>query len=591
MYDSMRGFPVFRVKAFFTLFLSGIALSGGCTARSAAGYKQPAAFFSDEGGAVLYGLSLEASVGRLVLNRPASLSYVFEPPLNIPPDFSLEAGYRLSPPGRAASSAYRLVLETDPALPGAEAWELPLDAAFLGLPDYAAAFRYAMPAGTAPLKGLRISLLARSGDGQGVKDSGQDSPVLELYSLCLVPRRFGFALERDVLAVTPFVFVLPGDPRSPVIDPPAAFRLSAPAVLSFRGAAGEARICAGKNRFVFLPGPSFSSLSLPPAVLGTGPYPAAVSIGSGGILPGTAFLVESAPRKPFALEDPIPLDPGLVLEYPREAWRQARYEVFQWPAFPRVLIVDTANYAVQERLFKRLAFFVEKRDFRGRMVSDGELAGLHGWNAHDYRDEDLARFFETARREEFPLTDEERELLDILLHNGVVVRASSGEIQSGEGAVLSISRESPGHLRHRFLVHEGFHGIFFMDGEFREFSRRRWENLDGDAKRVFRSYLDFQRYDLEDPYLVVNEFMAYCLQQPVSQAGSYFGENMPRQILTSPWRGSVLPPSEKSPAGERWPALARAFTREAEAFSAYVSRRWGFAAGRVSSVTAESGRL
>jgi hypothetical protein len=583
----MSGFPVFRVNLFFLLFLAGFALFSGCGR-----YKQAAAFFSDEGGAVLYGLSQEASAGRLVLNRPESLRYVFEPPLNVPPDFSLEAGYRLSPPGGDARSAYRLVLETDPALPGAGAWELPLDAAFLGLPDYTAAFRYAAPAGTAVLKGLRISLLPRDGDGQAAKDPYPDSLVLELYSLRLVPRWFGFALDRDVLAVTPFVFALPGAPHSLVIDPPAAFRPSAPVSLSFRGAPVEARIHAGENRFVFLPGPSSSSRSLPPALLGEGPYPAAVSAGSGGILPGTAFLVESAdiPPQPAEPGDPIPLDPGLILAYPQAAWREARYEVFRWPAFPRILIVDTADYAVQERLFKRLAFFVEKRDFRGRLVSDGELAGLHGWNAHDYRDEDLARFFETAQQEDFPLSDEERELLDILLRNGIAVRTPSGAIQSGEGAVLSISRESPEALRNRFLVHEGFHGIFFMDEEFREFSRRRWENLDGGAKGVFRSYLDFQRYDLADPYLVVNEFMAYCLQQPVSQAGPYFGETMPRQILTSPWRGSVLPPSEKSPAGERWPSLARLFTQEAEAFSAYVSRRWGFAAGRVSSITAESVR-
>ncbi|MDR2071121.1 MAG: hypothetical protein LBP81_06890 [Treponema sp.] len=572
----MKGFPFFRIAVFFILFLPGSVFCTACTA----GYKQPAAFFSDGGGVVLYGLSREAAAGRLTLSGSASLSYVFEPPLEVPPDFSLEAGYRLSPSGGDALSAYRLVLETNPALPGAEAWELPLDAAFLGLPGYTAAFRYAVPAGTAFLKGLRISFRVRDGAG-GAK---VDRPVLEFYSLRLVPRWFGFGLERDALAITPFVFVLPEDPQSAVIDPPPAFRLSGPAALSFRGAVSDALIRAGETRFAFMPGPASTSLSLPPAVLGTEPYPAVVSAGSDGALPGTAFFVESAG---ISLPgDLVPLDPGVILVYPREAWREARYEVFRWPAFPRILIFDTADYAVQERLFKRLAFFVEKRDFRGRLVPDGELTGLHGWNAHDYRDEDLAHFFETARQENFPLLDEERELLDILLRNGIVIRAPSGEIQSGEGAVLSISQESPAHLRYRFLVHEGFHGIFFMDEEFREFSRRRWENLDDDARRVFRSYLDFQRYDPADPYLVVNEFMAYCLQQPVSQAGAYFGENMPRQIFTSSWRRSVLPPPVESPAGDRsWPALARIFTREAEAFSAYVFRRWGYAAGRISLVT------
>jgi hypothetical protein len=579
----MNKSPALRVKGRLSFFLTAFVLVAGCTA-----YRQPAAFFPAGGGPVLYGLSPEAAAGRLALSGAASLSYVFDPPLEVPPDFSLEAGYRIVLPGggtlasgRNPAASYRLALEISPAPPGGGAWELPLDAAFLGLPS-AAAFRYAIPAGTVPVKELRFSLRAR--DGEAGKP-GPDAPVLELFSLGLAPRRFGFAMEKDALALTPFVFAPSGDPRSAVIDPPAAFRPSAPASLSFRGASGEARIRAGEKLFVFTPGPSSASVFLPPAVLGGEPYPASVSAGSGGGLPGTAFWAEG-----FSIPagDPVPSDPGVIPAYPRAAWRDIRYEIFRWPAFPRILIFDTAGYAVQDRLFKRLAFFVEKRDYRGRLVPDGELEGLHGWNAHDYRAEDLARFFEAARREDFPLLDEERELLGILLRNGIAVRAASGEIQSGEGAVLSISRESPEHLRRRFLVHEGFHGVFFMDEGFREFSRRRWENLDALAKRVFRSYLDFQRYDLADPYLVVNEFMAYCLQQPASQAGPYFGGNLPRQLFASSRRRSVLPPAEASPGGEpSWPALAGAFIREAEAFSAYVSGRWGLAAGRVSQVTAE----
>ncbi|MDR0387294.1 MAG: hypothetical protein LBH57_04585 [Treponema sp.] len=592
----MNSSPVLRSIFVFALLLAGSVFFAGGAAGCTAAYKQPAAFFSAGDGPVLYGLSREAAAGRLALSGAASLSYVFEPPLEVPPGFSLEAGYRLTFPGGDApavgwnlAASHRPVLEISPASPGAAAWELPLDAGFLGLTGYVAAFRYAVPVGGVPIKELKVSFAARDGSGEKAGNPGSGGPVLELYSLGLVPRWFGYALEEGVLAATPFVFVMPGAPNSPVIDPPAAFRPPLPAALSLKGVSGETRINAGETRFVFTPGPASSSISLPSVLLGRDPYPAAASAGSGG-LPGTAFTVESvAALLPSALKDPIPLDPGVIPVYPRDAWREGRYEVFRWPAFPRILIFDTADYRVQERLFKRLAFFVEKRDFRGRLAGDRELEGLHGWNAHDYRAEDLARFFEAARQEDFPLLDEERELLAVLLHNGIVVRSSSGELRAGAGAVLSISRESPEYLRRRFLVHEGFHGVFFMDEDFREFSRLRWEGLDADAKRVFRSYLDFQRYDLADPYLVVNEFMAYCLQQPVSLAGPYFGGNLPRQLHASSWRHSVLPPSEESPGGERsWPSLARAFVREAEAFSAYASRRWGFAAGRISSVTAES---
>ena len=161
----------------------------------------------------------------------------------------------------------------------------------------------------------------------------------------------------------------------------------------------------------------------------------------------------------------------MILSYRREAWRDARYEVFRWERFPSLLIFDTADYAVQERLFKRLAFFVEKAGFRGHLATDADIAALHGWNAHDYRAEDLAAFFEAARKTKFPLNAEETELRRILLASGLIRKAASAEgfITSGEGAIISISRESVDYLRTLFITHEGFHGIFFQDKEFRLF--------------------------------------------------------------------------------------------------------------------------
>ena len=94
---------------------------------------------------------------------------------------------------------------------------------------------------------------------------------------------------------------------------------------------------------------------------------------------------------------PIPSDLGLVGSYyPRSAWRQSDYELFAWNLYPSILIFDMRSYEVQSRFFKRLAFFVEKRGFRGEMLSDAELAARHGWNAHNYRPEDLAGFYNVA---------------------------------------------------------------------------------------------------------------------------------------------------------------------------------------------------
>lgn len=288
----------------------------------------------------------------------------------------------------------------------------------------------------------------------------------------------------------------------------------------------------------------------------------------------------------FAL-NPIPSDPSALLSYPREAWRDERYELFSWDVFPGILIFDTADYEVQDRLFKRLAFFVEKAGFRGRLAPDEEIAGLHGWNAHDYRAEDLAAFFEAARKSAFPLLAEERELESLLLENGVIGKDGASRIIPGRGAIISVSRESDKtdkSLRYRFMAHEGFHGIFFTDEDFRNFSRERWDIFPAPAKKFLLSFFDFQAYNIKDPYLVVNEFMAHVLQQSVPQAAWYFGEYQPnRMISVSPWRRSFLPDREEISSDGRhsWPELAAAFTAEGEAFSRYVSERWGLAAGRV----------
>ena len=289
----------------------------------------------------------------------------------------------------------------------------------------------------------------------------------------------------------------------------------------------------------------------------------------------------------FAANSPIAADPYFILNYPVESWRNRYYEVFCWDAFPEILIFDTASYDIQDRLFKRLAFFVEKAGYRGRLASDAEISELHGWNAHDYRAEDLAAFFEAARKISFPLLAEERELESILLSAGVLQRNAVMQIVPGRGAIVSISRESDRidrSLRPRFIVHECFHGIYFIDEDFRNFSRQRWEVFPPAAKKFLLAFFEFQAYDTKDENLVINEFMAHVLQQSVSQAAWYFGEYQPnRMIAASPRRRASLPEKEGIAADGKpyWPEIGAAFTAEGEAFSRYVNQRWGLAAGRV----------
>ena len=77
---------------------------------------------------------------------------------------------------------------------------------------------------------------------------------------------------------------------------------------------------------------------------------------------------------------PITTDPGIILHWPQTQWRQSSYELFAWEQFPSVLIFDFADYSAQASYLKRLSFFAEKKGFTGNLISDKELAPLHGFN-------------------------------------------------------------------------------------------------------------------------------------------------------------------------------------------------------------------
>jgi hypothetical protein len=227
---------------------------------------------------------------------------------------------------------------------------------------------------------------------------------------------------------------------------------------------------------------------------------------------------------------PLPADPGTVLAYNQEEWRDPDFELFSWDLYPHILIMDTADYSVQDRFFKRLAFYVEKKGFRGNIFTLAELAGKHGYNAHDYRAEDLARFFNEVER--FPLTWEDERLRSILTENGVIIKKSSGYIP-GMGGIISISRSSSKVLRRHLLTHEIFHGVFFSRPDYREGCFAAWEELSLEEQEYWLLFLHWAGYDTADHYLVVNEFQAYLMQQPRRGINHYFCELVPGRLIKS----------------------------------------------------------
>lgn len=223
--------------------------------------------------------------------------------------------------------------------------------------------------------------------------------------------------------------------------------------------------------------------------------------------------------------NPIKTDPGLILNYKMENWRNPEYELFEWDRFSRILFFDTKDFEIQGKFFTRLAFFVEKQGFKGRLLTDSELEGKHGYNAHDYSSESMARFFNKAKELNFPLNKYEELLKQILIQNDLFEQNDDGTVLAKEGGIVSISRESPAWSRKNLFAHEGWHMQFFRDEEFRNYVSAVFYTCDPNTRDFLIDYFRSQSslgYDTNDDYLMHNEFMAYVMEKPTSLVAEDF---------------------------------------------------------------------
>ena len=205
------------------------------------------------------------------------------------------------------------------------------------------------------------------------------------------------------------------------------------------------------------------------------------------------------------------------------------------------------------------------------MLSNGELEDKHGWNAHDYRPEDLADFFNLADKTDFPLYKEEEMLKDILLESRIILLDSEGLYLPGRGAIISISRESSPVLRERFLIHEASHGLYFTSGDYRDYVLSVWESLDEEDRGMWRFFLGWYGYDPADEDLMVNEFQAYLVQQRSEEAASYFDVRLKNLIRLYPYQKKLL----ERGSGEN----SRLFTLWSNKISQWMDEKWGLKAG------------
>ncbi|WP_407398703.1 hypothetical protein [Treponema sp.] len=275
---------------------------------------------------------------------------------------------------------------------------------------------------------------------------------------------------------------------------------------------------------------------------------------------------------------PIKTDLGFIMDWPQDNWRVEDYELYEWYQFPGVLFFDFADYRIQNQFFTRLAYFVEKAGYKGTLVGNDFVENKHGYNAHDYKPEDLAAFFTVAAIQEFPLNDRECLLREILEANKLILKNSDGTYSAGKGAVVSFSRESPRYLRYTFLAHESWHGIYFIDEDFRNIVSACYGMFDPASMEFLKTFWETQPglgYDRTDEYLMQNEFMAYIMQQSFSNIAPYF--------LQVAGRGSVNR-IQKEGAEYIRNTKAQAFVDAGEVLNGYAFDKWGLACGRVSLV-------
>lgn len=274
-------------------------------------------------------------------------------------------------------------------------------------------------------------------------------------------------------------------------------------------------------------------------------------------------------------------DPGLILDAKTSNWRAKDYEVYEWDRFPGSLFFDTLDYDVQGKFFTRLAFFAEKTGYRGRILTDEEIGNMHGYNAHDYSADTLAKFFNAAFKTPEVLNEKELLLLDIVIQNGLIHREGN-EFVADSGAVISISRESASWLRQNFIAHEAWHGIFFTNEDFRNTVAAVYYTIDDTSLQFMKGYWASQSglgYDQNDEYLMHNEFMAYIMQQKL------YGKNgVADYFVHCANRGSVIKAIPDLCAWVRRNG-GKTFEDAGKVLDEYAFDRWGLACGRVALVT------
>jgi len=369
---------------------------------------------------------------------------------------------------------------------------------------------------------------ASKDDSKAAMSESSNSPLLSIKELRFVPPFRGMRIKNTITDISPHFFCENrGEKKHYEIIAPfsgLSSELSSrmKVEITLEGSPGLATLFWGNQKISYLHQGKESSFVIPCNLFENSPDKISMEVKAN--IKASAFFLDQ-----FKSVEELPsIDPGLLVFHSPLVTNP--YYLAHWDQLPEVLLFLFKDYAVQDRYLKRLAFFVEKIGFVGIIAQDWQIAGLHGWNAHDYRAEDLARFFDTAAVQNFSLSDEEIELRELLIKNGIILRSGSKYLP-GRGAIVSISQESPNYLQYRLLAHELSHALFFTDSRYRDLVISLYQRLTNDEKWFLNRYFQWMRYNVDSSYLMANEMQAYLVQQPIQDLKNYFSKTLANRLI------------------------------------------------------------
>jgi len=203
-----------------------------------------------------------------------------------------------------------------------------------------------------------------------------------------------------------------------------------------------------------------------------------------------------------------------------------------------VLVIQFPGLRAQGRVLNRAAALIEKGGQRRDRVLTG--AGLQAAIAasgdneasyflgHDYRAEDLARFYNLAQDQQVALNADEMRLRRLLLDAGLLQSDGTGRVSGrADRALISFSAEQAddpatpqdegmdARRRESVLTHELSHGRYFTDARYHDHCWHFWrERLSETERQTWRRYLDHLGYDPANEALMVNEMQALLMHTP-----------------------------------------------------------------------------